>query len=100
MMWWGHGGWGVGDWVTMALMMLVFWVLVAALVVWIARSASGSQPVSGASDRTLPSPDSVLADRFARGEIDEAEFASRRTALHGSGRRQPRDQSGSEPAAL
>lgn len=91
MMWWGHGGWGAGGWVAMGLMMLVFWGLVATLVVWIVRSTSGTPQVPGGSDRTLPSPDSVLADRFARGEIDEAEFTSRRAALHGTATRQPQD---------
>ena len=91
MMWWGHNGWGAGGWVTMALMMLVVWGLVAALVVWIVRSASGAQPANGGVARSLPSPDSVLADRFARGEIDEAEFASRRAALHRPATREPRD---------
>lgn len=94
MMWWGHGGWGAGGWVTMALMMLIFWGLVAALVVWIVRTASSSQHAPGGSDRTLPSPDSVLADRFARGEIDEVEFTRRRDTLHGTRGepRQPRDE--------
>lgn len=95
MMWWGHGGWGASAWVTMALMMLVFWGLVAALVVWIMRSASSGGTARGDAGKTpLPSPDSVLADRFARGEIDESEFVRSRDALHGSrGRpREPRDQ--------
>jgi putative membrane protein len=76
----------------MALMMLVFWGLLAALVVWIVRRSTGGQRASGGCDRTLPSPDGVLADRFARGEIDEAEFVSRRAALHGAGARLQRDQ--------
>ncbi|KQY25291.1 hypothetical protein ASD16_07665 [Cellulomonas sp. Root485] len=90
MMWWGHGGWGASAWVTMALTMLVLWGLVAALVVWIMRSVSSDRATLGDAGRTPPSPDSVLADRFARGEIDESEFIRRRDALHGS-RGEPRE---------
>lgn len=83
-MWWGHGGWGAGGWVAMALMMLLFAGLVAALLVWVVSSASKSTAAQGTLESKLPSPDSVLADRFARGEIDEDEFTRRRDALHGT----------------
>ncbi len=77
MMWWNDTGWGAGSWLAMAVMM----VLLIALAVWLVGR-----------DRTLPSsdreqsakddPDRVLAERFARGEIDDAEFTRSRTILH------------------
>jgi putative membrane protein len=79
MMGWGHG-WGAGGWVTMALTMVVSWGLLAALIVWIVRGASSSTRGAGPAN---PGPDSVLSDRFSRGEIDEEEFLRRRAVLHG-----------------
>lgn len=73
-------GWGVGGWLMMTLMMLVVWGLPIALVVWAVRS---SLHHDRASVTTPPRPDAdhVLAERYARGEIDEEEFARRRDVL-------------------
>ncbi len=74
MMWFG---WGPGSWVAwllMTLMMLVFWGGLIALVVWaIRRSGRPSEPRNDA--------ESILEERFARGEIDAEELESRRKAL-------------------
>ncbi|MGQ0843007.1 MAG: SHOCT domain-containing protein [Sporichthyaceae bacterium] len=78
-----YGNWGAGQWAAMAATMLLFWGMVVALVVWAVRDLR-----SGDRTRTTPpgssSPDDVLADRFARGEIDEDELGRRRDLLHGS----------------
>lgn len=79
MMW--NGDWGVGGWIAMSLMMLVFWGGLIALVVWLIRSSHNGR----LADRTQNPTDrgeEVLAERFARGEIDEAEFTHRRELLH------------------
>lgn len=92
MMWWdgnGHGdGWGAGAWFAMGLLMLIFWVLVAALVIWLVRSSREHRPPV---DVSKPQPgadrghaEAVLAERFARGEIDEAEYTRRREVLRGA----------------
>lgn len=80
MMWWGHGGWGAGDWLAMSLMMVVFWGALIALVVWLVRRLGPDRT----TDTTPPRPraEEVLAERFARGEIDEDEFTRRRELLH------------------
>jgi len=55
---------------------VLFWVLVAALVIYVvARSAGRSKTKS--SSAALD----VLQERFARGEIDEAEYRDRRKVL-------------------
>jgi putative membrane protein len=81
MMWWNHGAWGAGDWLSMSVMMLAFWALVIALILWLVRSSR-----NGSEDRLTVSPmqraDEVLAERFAGGEIDEEEFTRRRASLH------------------
>ena len=71
MMWWS-GDWGWGAWVVMSLMMLAFW----ALVIWAFLSVARS---NGSHRRD--SSDDILSDRFARGEIDEAEYRRRRELI-------------------
>jgi putative membrane protein len=56
-------------------MMIAWWLLIAAVVVLVVRSLgrSGRAPAAPAED--------ALADRFARGEIDEQEFRARLAVL-------------------
>lgn len=75
MMFWGNG-WGWGGWVMMSISMLVFWGLVAWVVVTLARGPARTPP-------TERSAEEILAERFARGEIDHDEFVARRAALRG-----------------
>lgn len=88
MMWWNHGAWGAGDWFAMSLMMIVFWGLLIALVGWLVRSSRNSHNShnshNGMGTRSVtPRANEVLAERFARGEIDADEFGRRRALLHG-----------------
>jgi putative membrane protein len=70
MMWnWGAGGWLGGLW------MLLFWVGAVVLIVWAVRGLSTNQSPGGRSALDL------LEERFARGEIDAAEFSERRREL-------------------
>lgn len=81
MMWWDDGGWGVGQWLAMTLMMVAFWGLLIVLVVWLVR---GMRADSNRGNTSLDGrrADEALAERFARGEIDEEEFTRRRQVLH------------------
>ena len=76
---WHDGGWGPGTWIAMGLMMLVFWGVVAFLVVYAVRSLGRRTPDSGTppSDPALR----ILDERFARGEIDADEYNQRRELL-------------------
>lgn len=74
------GGW----WVFMGLMMLAFWVLVAAVLVWLARRSGWGSP--GGMPPAAPPPEEVLAQRLARGELDVEEYERRLEAL---GRHRP-----------
>lgn len=80
MMWWNHGGWGAGEWLAMSLMMLIFWGAVVALGIWLVRSTR-STPTTPEPAGMTDGADRLLAERFARGEIDESEFARSRTLL-------------------
>ena len=81
-MMWDHSGWDAGDWLAMSLMMVVFWGLLAAMIVWLVRSSryGPGQPRSEQGP-TTPGVDEILAGRFARGEIDETELTRMRELL-------------------
>lgn len=72
--WDSMGGWG---WGLMALEAVALWALVAVAGVALWRLTLAS-PTPGPQERRTP--DDVLAERFARGEIDDDEYR-RRTAL-------------------
>jgi putative membrane protein len=79
---WNGGGWGWGAWFAMGFMMLVFWGAIAAVVIVAIRS--WSHPPEGSSAGGTSSEDDalrVLDTRFARGDIDAEEYASRRDLL-------------------
>jgi putative membrane protein len=83
MMHWGNamGGWGM---LLMTASSLIFWGLViAGFVVLVRNLGSGRQ--AGAPTGQPPTPQQILADRFARGEIDEDDYARRLRVLHPGG---------------
>ena len=76
------GSWGWGAWFAMALMMLAFWGLIAAVVIVAFRSwghHNQGSPASGPSSEGDAL--SILDSRFARGDIDAEEYTSRRDLL-------------------
>ena len=72
MMWWygnGISGWG------MALMMIgnvLFWALIILAGVSLIRYLTAGNRTT--EFQTRPTPEQLLAERFARGEIDEQEY--------------------------
>ncbi|MCX5095976.1 SHOCT domain-containing protein [Streptomyces sp. NBC_00365] len=80
--WYDHGvgGWG---WFAMSAGMILFWALIITFGVLLYRALARPR---GSSDRADarppgPSPEQFLAERFARGEIDEDEYHRRLTVL-------------------
>lgn len=88
-MWWNNGmDWGAmggGGWVLMTVLMLAFWALVVGGVVALFRSGRSTDSRSGTTPER--SAESVLDERFARGEIDEQEYHARRAVLFSTQRR-------------
>lgn len=78
MYWYGHGmsGWG---WFGASLGMIVFWALIITVLVLLFRGLGRSTPGGprNVASRTTPSAEELLAERFARGEIDEDEYQRR-----------------------
>ena len=81
MMYWygGHAsGWA---WVLTSIGMMVFWGVLITTVVLLVRSSSRSDRAPDRPTVRL-TPEQVLADRFARGEIDDADYTGRLATLH------------------
>lgn len=79
MFWYDHdvSGWG---WFGMSVGMVLFWALIITALVLVFRAAN--QPHEHTHTPTAPTPEQILAERFARGEIDEEEYQRRLNALH------------------
>jgi putative membrane protein len=83
MYWYGSGmsGWGYA---LMTVSVVLFWGAVIFGIVMLVRyfGRSGRPPVE---PRPPQSPERLLAERFARGEIDEEEYRQRLAVLRGEG---------------
>lgn len=82
-----YGGWGLGGWLAMGVGMVLFWALliggVIAGVYYLTGARRGGRPgqhLTGAPGSGSERAEGLLAERFARGEIDEDEYR-RRLAL-------------------
>lgn len=69
----GFGNHGGGRGIGFIVLLLLIAVLITGVVLVVRHFASRPQAAGGAEN--------VLAERFARGEIDEAEYQRRRSAL-------------------
>lgn len=76
MMWW-HGSWNGWAWLAMSVSMVAFWGLLIWGVAAAVRASRPSLPGAGSTQ----TPDDILRERFARGEIDVEEFERRRALL-------------------
>jgi putative membrane protein len=74
MMWWWNDGWSM-PWVFAPFMMIVFVVLCGAVMFFTMRGMMGS---GRRSDNIAAD---ILKERFARGEITEAEYQEKRRLL-------------------
>ncbi|OHV49913.1 hypothetical protein CcI156_21125 [Frankia sp. CcI156] len=90
MIWDGHT-WGWGGWLLMSFSMVVFWGLVIGVLVALLRAGRGGGPGRSAEPPGVERPgterpgersaERILAERYARGEIDEAEYHRRLDVL-------------------
>jgi putative membrane protein len=79
----GYGiGMGGGGYALMTISMILFWGAVIYGIVALVRYAHRDGPQRGEpAGPPAPEPERLLAERFARGEIDEDEYHQRLTSL-------------------
>jgi putative membrane protein len=70
MMYWS-GDWNAWTWLAMALSMLVFWSVVGLAIWLLVRPSTAS----------APTPEDVVRQRYAAGELDAGELAERLRTL-------------------
>ena len=71
----GYDGWGIGNMMGFfsgGIMMVVFWVLLIAFIVWMIRE------ISGKNSRSNSNALEVLKERYAKGEINKEEFEAKK----------------------
>lgn len=81
-MWYWHDGLSWWGWFGMTVSTVIFWGLVIWGIVALMRSFNSPETRRSSVDQQVRSPESILAERFARGEIDEQEFTHKREVLH------------------
>jgi len=86
MFWYGDHGMGVGWAIVSTLIMLAVWGGVLALIVYAVRGAfyrEGPNRYREGPNRPLSNAGQILAERFARGEIDADEYRARLDVIGG-----------------
>ena len=83
-MMWGYDGFGYGG-LGMGIGMLLFWGLIIFAIVMLVRAFGGKSSSGGSEPRVRDkTPLDILGERYARGEIDKAEFEQKRDDLKAS----------------
>lgn len=75
-MWHGMWGWD-GNWAWFGVAHLLWWVVAIGVVVLLVRAIGRGSGGGRAQDRAF----AILRERFARGEIDQAEYEQRLGSL-------------------
>ena len=71
--WWGYTGMGIG--------MVLFSALLILGIVALVRFSTADRQAPTFAPQPPPSPEQILADRFARGEITDTEYRDRLAVL-------------------
>jgi putative membrane protein len=84
-MWTGSGRWGMGyDHMMgggMGIVMIIFWiVLIGAFILLVSGAINGIRAFQK-KDGEMQTPLEILKQRYARGEIDRAEYEDKRRNL-------------------
>lgn len=75
-----HWGWGMGHGPLGIFLMILFWSVLIALIVFVVRKFSHSTD-DEKSSITRSTPLEILQERYARGEIDAKEYQARKQIL-------------------
>ncbi|MDV9172389.1 SHOCT domain-containing protein [Streptomyces sp. W16] len=85
MMYWNHHDMSGWDWFAMSTGSVLLWALLLTVAILFIRNLSHTS--QRPDILAAPSPEQVLADRFARGEIDEEDYRNRLAVLRTDGSR-------------
>ena len=85
----GYGGWGMGAWLMMSVITLVVLAVIVVGVVALSRPSIPAAPAPAAAPAAGGSVTALrtLDERFARGEVDEADNITEGTSCTASQRR-------------
>ena len=78
--WMWQGGYGWAGWLFAAVVGIVFVALVVTMIMLAVRYLGDRQDGAAQAPRT-PTPELILSERLARGDIDGDEFRERMSAL-------------------
>ena len=77
---WDHHDWDGGWWIVMAIAMMLFWGLVLAGLIWLARTVLVDRHRAAQGARESSAIE-ILDRRLAEGEIEIEEYRTRREEL-------------------
>lgn len=80
MMYW-DGNMGVWGYILMGASFLLFWAAIITAIILFARSVGAGNRRYGGGGPGPGVAENLLAERFARGEIDESEYTARLSVL-------------------
>lgn len=83
--WYDTGSMGAGGWIAMFTIMALFWGLVifAGVAIFRGTNSPGRYDAGPIQRTAYRDPLDILDERFARGELNDAEYESRRAILGG-----------------
>jgi putative membrane protein len=75
-----NGGWGAG-WIVVMIIVMLILVALAVVVIWTLLGGPRRFTGESATQPTRLTPEQLLAERLARGDIDPDEYRTRLAAL-------------------
>lgn len=81
----GYGGWGWAGWLVTTVVVAAFFALVITAIVAGIRNFGGGGHGPVRHPRDTETPERLLAERYARGDIDDEEYRRRATLLREHG---------------
>jgi putative membrane protein len=79
------GGWDAAHWIGAGLMFLILVAILIALGIFLFRTLRHASTAVPSAPSPVNRASEILAERFARGEIDADEFTRRRELLRSDG---------------
>jgi putative membrane protein len=84
-MWTGNGRWGMGYGHMMGsgmgIVMIIFWIFLIGGFILLVSGAINGMRAFQKNDDEMQQPLEILKQRYARGEIDRAEYEDKRRSL-------------------